>query len=201
MQKNTFTCPHCGGAIDLGQIEEHQIAERLKEREAQLEKDISLRAKNYYEKQATDERKKMEEDQKKSAIELEMLKKRDEEARKRELDFMREKALLESKQKDLELEKERAIIEARKVMEAEMAERIKKEQALQFERIELDFAKKLQEKDKQIEQVQRSLEEVNRKASQGSMQIQGDIQEDALRAILIREFPSDIVDDVPTGIK
>lgn len=201
MQKNTFSCPHCGGSIDLGQIEEHQIEERLKSREVELEKEIKLRAKDYYERQAQEEKKRVEEEQKRAAVELEMLKKRDEEARKRELDFMREKAALENKQKDLELEKERAIIEARKVMEGELAERLKKEQGLSLERMQMEFEKKIAERDKQMEILQKSLAEANQKASQGSMQIQGEIQEDALKALLTREFPSDLVDDVPTGIK
>ncbi|MFZ4462162.1 MAG: DUF2130 domain-containing protein [Patescibacteria group bacterium] len=201
MQKNTFSCPHCGGSIDLGQIEEHQIEERLKSREVELEKEIKLRAKDYYERQAQEEKKRVEEEQKRAAVELEMLKKRDEDARKRELDFMREKAALENKQKDLELEKERAIIEARKVMEGELAERLKKEQGLSLERMQMEFEKKIAERDKQMEILQKSLAEANQKASQGSMQIQGEIQEDALKALLTREFPSDLVDDVPTGIK
>lgn len=65
----------------------------------------------------------------------------------------------------------------------------------------MEFEKKIAERDKQMEILQKSLAEANQKASQGSMQIQGEIQEDALKALLAREFPIDQIDDVPTGIK
>lgn len=202
---NTLNCPHCGGTIDLSQVEEHQIAERLKAREIELEAKLKAsadqRALDWAKKQIEQAKSEAAEQSKIQSVELESLRKRDEEARRKELEFLREKQEMENRQKNLEIEKEKAIIEARKVMESELAERAKKEQLLERERIELEFSKRLQEKDKQIEQVQRSLEDANRKANQGSMQIQGDIQENALKDVLAREFPIDQIDDVPTGIK
>jgi hypothetical protein len=48
---------------------------------------------------------------------------------------------------------------------------------------------------------QKAVEDANRKANQGSMQIQGEIQEDALRYILEAAFPVDVISDVEKGIK
>lgn len=205
MQKNEFVCPHCGHVIDLTDMARHEVdatrrelekamQDELKKKEEEIKKEMWIKAQSAASK-------KIEEENREKLIELENLRKRDEESRKKEIEFLRERAGFEQKQKDLELEKEKAVLEARKVLEAELAERVKKDQEIQMERIALEFEKKLQEKDKQIEQVQRSLEDANRKANQGSMQIQGDIQENALKDTLSREFPIDTVDDVPTGIK
>lgn len=135
------------------------------------------------------------------SIELESLRKRDEEARRKELEFLREKQELENRQKNLEIEKERAIIEAKKKMEEEISLEIQRRQSLELDRIKLDFDKRLAEEMKKAEVLKRALDDATMKANQGSMQIQGEIQENALKELLLRHFPLDTVDDVPTGIK
>ena len=201
MQSNQIECPHCHAIINLDAIQEHKFAEELAKREEETKKKAFAWAQSEIEKQKTEAAKLEAEKNQKMTMELEMLKKRDEEARKKETEFLREKMALEQKQKDMELEKEKALIEERKKIEAEMQERAKQVQALEQEKLKLEFEKRIQEKDKQIEQVQKSLEDANRKATQGSMQIQGDMQENAIKEILAREFPFDTIDDVPTGIK
>jgi len=57
------------------------------------------------------------------------------------------------------------------------------------------------EKDKQLDQLRRSLEDAKRKSEQGSMQIQGDVQEEDLKLMLRSHFPVDMIEDVPTGIR
>jgi len=113
-----------------------------------------------------------EEANQKQTLELENLRKRDDESRKKEIEFLREKMLLEQKQKDLELEKDRAILEARKMMEAEIAEQFKKQQSVENEKLRLDYEKKMSEMQAKLEMTQRAVEDANRKANQGSMQIQ-----------------------------
>ena len=49
--------------------------------------------------------------------------------------------------------------------------------------------------------MKKSLDEAQRRAEQGSMQIQGDVKENDLRDMLSREFLADIIEDVPTGIR
>ena len=53
----------------------------------------------------------------------------------------------------------------------------------------------------QFEQLKKANEEMRRKIEQGSMQVQGDAQENQLKEILTLAFPIDVIDDVPTGIK
>jgi hypothetical protein len=54
---------------------------------------------------------------------------------------------------------------------------------------------------KQQEQMKKTIDELKRKAEQGSQQIQWDIQEDDLRNAISQAFPIDNIEDVPTGIK
>ena len=54
---------------------------------------------------------------------------------------------------------------------------------------------------KQLEMTQKAVEDASRKANQGSMQIQGEVREDALKELLEQNFPIDIISDVEKGIK
>ncbi len=117
-------------------------------------------------------------------------KKRLQEAQQKELDFMKKERNLEEKAKNIELEMQKKMLEERKTIESQV-----KKDAEESHRL------KLLEKDKQMEQLKKSLDEAQRRAEQGSMQIQGDVQEDDLRDMLRAEFPSDDIADVPTGVR
>ncbi len=206
---NTLNCPHCGNAIDLTQLEEQQMSERLKAREVELESKLRAEAKADADKRAAEWAKKQIELSKTETaeqvkiqnMELEFLRKRDEDAQKKELDFMRERQEMESRQKNLEIEKERAIFDARKKMEEEIFLESQKRQSVEMERLRLDFDKRIAEEQKKADILKKALDDATMKANQGSMQIQWEIQENALKEVLMRNFPLDTVDDVPTGIK
>jgi hypothetical protein len=202
---NTLNCPNCGTTIDLSQVEEHQIQERLKEREAalktELKADADRRALSWAQEEVKRAKLEASEQTKIQNIELESLRKRDEEARTKELDFLRKQQEMENRQKNLEIEKERAIIDARKKMEEEIQIESQKRQSIEIERLRLEFDKRLAEEQKKADILKKSLDDATMKANQGSMQIQGEIQENALKETLMRNFPLDIIEDVPTGIK
>ena len=170
------------------------MQEELKKREEEIKKEMWTKA-------VTAAKAQSEEENKKREVELESLRKRDEEGRKKEIEFLRERQEFENKMKNVEFEKEKALFEAKKQMEEEIKTQVQKEQTLGQEKLQLEWEKKLAERDKQMEILQRSLAEANQKANQGSIQIQGEIQENALKSLLENEFPFDTVDDVPTGIK
>lgn len=205
MSGNEIVCPKCGHQINLSEMAAHEVDETRKLLERQMQEELakkeeSIKKEMWVKAQAAAEKKSLEENQEK-LFELEMLKKRDEESRKKETEFIKQKMEMEQRAKDMELEKQKAIMEERKKMEVELAERMKQQQSLEFEKMKLEFDKRMQEKDKQIEQVQRSLEDANRKASQGSMQIQWEIQEDAIKELLQSTFPVDIISDVEKWVK
>jgi hypothetical protein len=64
---------------------------------------------------------------------------------------------------------------------------------------EVALTLKVREKEEQIASMQRQIEDLWRKAEQGSQQLQGEVQELALEALLRQKFPRDAFDPVPKG--
>ena len=83
----------------------------------------------------------------------------------------------------------------RQKMQSQLEEMAKE----RLKRFEEDQALKMKEKDEQLEQLKRALEEARRKAEQGSMQIQGEAQETAIEAWLKSQFPFDAIEEVKKG--
>ena len=84
-----------------------------------------------------------------------------------------------------------AEIELSKQLQAEK-EKIQKEALLSNEL-------KLKEKDKQLEDQRRLIEEMKRKSEQGSMQLQGEVQELVIEDWLSAQFPFDSISEVKKG--
>jgi len=60
---------------------------------------------------------------------------------------------------------------------------------------------KLKERDKQLDDQRKLIEEMKRKSEQGSMQLQGEVQELMLEELLRNAFPFDVVSEVGKGVK
>jgi len=211
-----ITCPNCGTEIPLSEALtkklknqlEGEIGKEFKEKEKQLEekaKSLEESQKKVDEQVAkkleTEKVKMWEEAQKKAKEKIELkfkdLEKANEEKDKQldkmredQLELMKEKRQIEEEKKNMKLEIEKRLNEDRKTIE----EQAKKDAA---EEMKLKMA----EKDKQLEQMKKSVEDLKRKSEQGSMQIQGDVQEDELKMMLQTNFTIDLIEDVPTGIK
>ncbi len=205
MHSNIITCPNCGHQFSLSDVQKHELEEMKielqKKLQIEIEADMKKRAFSWAQDEVKKAKQDAEESARKQTIELESLRKRDEEARAKELQFLREKQEMEMKAKNMELEKQQAIIEARKSMENEIKFQIEKQQSLENDKMKLEYEKRMAEMQKQLEMTQKAVEDANRKANQGSMQIQGEIQEDALKDLLMTNFPIDIISDVEKGIK
>lgn len=205
MSENTIICPNCHTSINLSEIAKHELEGEFAKREATMQEELKKREeeikKEMWGKAVAAAKTQSDEENKRKDLELESLRKRDDEGRKKELEFLRERQLFEDRMKAAEFEKEKAIFEAKKKMEEDIKRQLTEQQTLDQDKTRLEWEKKLAERDKQMEILQRSLAEANQKANQGSMQIQGEIQENAMKELLAREFPFDRIDDVPTGIK
>ncbi len=201
MTETTIKCPHCGKEFSLSDVQKHELEDMRdkmsKELEAGMKKDFDERARVYAEKV------KLEADQinKKQSIELDELRRLREDSQKKELLDLAEKQKLERQVKDFAFEKEKAVLEAKKQAEEDLEKKSQAKIALEIQKIQAENDKKNAEKEEQMNQLRKSLEEANRKANQGSMQIQGEIQEDALKNILISNFPIDTLSDVEKGIE
>jgi hypothetical protein len=110
------------------------------------------------------------------------------EARKNELELRQERQRLQEEKEQFELEKQRAI-DAERAKIRESAQKDADEQA----------RLKIAEKDKTITDLQAKLQDALRKAEQGSQQLQGEIQELELEALLRERFPRDTIEPVPKG--
>ncbi|MFK7780031.1 MAG: DUF2130 domain-containing protein [Candidatus Gracilibacteria bacterium] len=216
-------CPNCNTEIDLDKIANHKYDELLKDQAKKLEiqeekqrkifeeemdkktSEMRKKAQVFAEKKANEERKKVELEMKDMSERLKKAEVEQQELKKKELEFIKKQRDLENKEKNFELEMEKKLIDEKKKIEASVEEKLKenskKELNEQLERIGEEHRKKDLEMLKQQEQMKKTIDDLKRKAEQGSQQIQGDIQEDDLRDSLIQAFPIDNIEDVPTGIK
>lgn len=119
------------------------------------------------------------------------------EAREKELDFLKKMQELKTKEQELELEVQRKLIDERN----KLLDVIKKEEEEKNKQKDWEFEMKLKERDKQLEDQKKLIEEMKRKSEQGSMQLQGEVQELALEQLLRDAFPFDVVQEVGKGIK
>ncbi len=110
------------------------------------------------------------------------------EAQKAQADLIRQKRELDDAKRELELTVEK------RVQDGLLAtrEQAKKE-------AEESLKLKVLEKEQTIASMQTQIEELKRRAEQGSQQLQGEVQELELEALLRAKFPRDAIEPVPKG--
>ncbi len=223
MQDQTITCPYCSKEIPLTETLSHQIKEglqkefELKSRERELE--LAKREKTLAEEiEKVEDAKKIIDQQvsQKLQAEREKLKqetRKDIEASVRielkdlqEQNVEKERKLAEAQKVELDFRKKvRELEELRKNQELEIVRKLDEERKLIFEKAKKEAGEenrlKLLEKEKQLEDTKKALDEAKRKAHQGSMQTQGEVLELDLESILKSQFPVDEIEPVPKGIK
>ncbi len=110
------------------------------------------------------------------------------EARKNELDLRQQRQKLQEEKEQFELQMQRALDDERAKIRAAAQKDADEQGRL-----------RLAEKDKTIGDLQAKLQDALRKAEQGSQQLQGEIQELELEAMLRAKFPRDTIEPVPKG--
>jgi len=220
---NQIQCHQCGAQIQIDQALEQKLkakletehqsklqdlaqqkaqleaeskaqAEKLKEQKASIEKEVQSKLEKeklqMWEKAKTAAKEKMSTEMTDLQAQLKEKNTTLEKAREHELELRKKARELEEQKKNFELEMQRKMDEER----SKVAQKIKEDLAE-------ENAKKDREKEQQMEQLRKTIADLKRKSEQGSMQVQGDAQEEDLKFILMSQFPSDQIDDVPTGIK
>jgi len=187
MAEPSITCPSCGKKIPLTRALRTEIEASVKEDYDRRLNDEVERARKQAGKDA----------EKKSAQELAALReeldtqtKDLERARQTELALRRRERELERKQQDLELTVARKVDDERNRVIKETEVRLAEQQRL-----------KDAEKERQLGDLRRQIEDLKRKADQGSQQLQGEAGEDELESILRATFPCDDIAPVPQGIR
>lgn len=188
---NTIKCPYCKKTVEITQALKSQIEEKfLSDLNLKHQQDLESAVKK------TEEKIKKQLDEKKT-LEISDLQKQLEEKeekvnelRNQELKLREEKRRIEEKEKELELETQRKIDEERNKIQEKI---LKQEQE--------KFRFKDQEKEKIIADLKKSLDEAQRKAQQGSQQLQGEVLELDLEETLRTTFPHDDIIPVEKGVK
>ncbi len=224
----SITCPNCRTEIRLTEtlaaplieavkrendqklrLKEAEIAKReallrtqqeaVKQSKDAMDAEIAERLKNERKKVAEEEAKKARAavsiDFHHQAQQIEELKKRDlerdvklAEAQKAQAEAVRKERELTDAKRELDLTVEKRVLEK----QTEIQQRAKAE-------AEGQLLLKVQEKEQTILGMQKQIEELKRKSEQGSQQLQGEVQELQLEALLRSSFPHDSVTPVPKG--
>ncbi|MEJ2882787.1 DUF2130 domain-containing protein [Pedobacter sp. GR22-6] len=118
-------------------------------------------------------------------------------ARAKELEFLKKEQAMKDKEAELELQLQRKLQEQR----AEMTEQIRKQEAEKNNIKETEHQLRVKELEKQLDDQKKLAEEMKRKAEQGSMQLQGEVQELILEELLRNAFPFDLITEVGKGVR
>jgi hypothetical protein len=118
-------------------------------------------------------------------------------SRQRELEFLKKEQELVNKTAELELSVQRRIQEERSKLSKEIRDLEEQKTASR----ETEYQLKLKELEKQLDDQKKLAEEMKRKAEQGSMQLQGEVQELALEELLRARFPFDEIGPVAKGAR
>ncbi|TMI62082.1 MAG: DUF2130 domain-containing protein [Bacteroidetes bacterium] len=119
------------------------------------------------------------------------------EARQQQVEFLKKEQELKNKEAELELSVQKKLQEEREKLSME----IRKLEEQRITAKETEFQLQLRELQKQLDDQKKLAEEMRRKSEQGSMQLQGEVQELALEEMLRSAFPFDMVSEVGKGIR
>lgn len=119
------------------------------------------------------------------------------EARKKELEFLQKEQALKTKEEELELSVQKKLLEERE----RLKEQLQKEEAEKLSLKEQEYQLRMKELEKQLDDQKKLAEEMRRKSEQGSMQLQGEVQELMLEEMLQATFPFDKIEEVGKGIR
>jgi len=198
--------------------------EKLRRDKEESELKIKTEIESSYHKQLQRERTKiLQEQEEKSNKEKELLKqqiiKEKEETKNKaiqenqsQLELMKKE--LEEKSKQVqELNKSKAEIEKLKRDKEEFESKIKADTEIELNKKLLEEKEKIKkivdeqnelkikQKDEQMEQLKKQLQEAQRKAEQGSQQLQGEIQELAIEEYLTNKYPFDVIEEIKKGAR
>ncbi|TLD83240.1 DUF2130 domain-containing protein [Helicobacter sp. MIT 11-5569] len=225
MQDNQIKCPKCGENINVQSLVYQQVNQQLqlqfKEKQKEFEKEV-LQKREEYQKAFSDLKNKEDSLQEninngiKQALQQERIKMQ--ESLKQEITAEYQEAL-NAAQKELqeksnqvkELNASKMEIERLKRENSEIESKIKAQTQEQLtlqmqafrekmqQEMESQHLLKLKEKDKQLEDLTRQLQDAQRKATLSSQQLQGEVQELAIEEYLQTQFPFDSITEVKKG--
>jgi hypothetical protein len=205
----TIKCPSCGNEFEPNESIRQEIEKELNQKatEWQRKKNEEFQIKMEEEKKRLQQtleeniRKSISSDYANQLRLLEQANKDNEEklkeARQQQLEFLKKEQELKTKEEELELSVQKQLQKERE----KLAEEIRKLEEQRVAARETEFNMRIKEMEKKLEDATKLAEEMKRKAEQGSMQLQGEVQELALQEMLQSAFPFDIISEVGKGVR
>lgn len=182
----TITCPHCGKPFEINDALEQELRKHIEEdvRNKSKEETVKLQ-----EKAVAAAKEKFEQESKLRDEELQENKKQNKELRDQLSELM--KQLREEK---TARENTEVLMQKRLLEEQEKIRQKAKEEENEKHRLEL------KEKETQLDSMRKTIEELQRKGSVGSQQLQGEVQELDLEVTFRQTFPQDSIEPIGKGV-
>lgn len=118
-------------------------------------------------------------------------------ARQKEAEFLKKEQELKNKEAEIEINVQRQLQQERE----KLSEELRKLEEQKVAAKETEYQLRLKELEKQLDDQKKLADEMRRKAEQGSMQLQGEVQELALEEMLRTAFPFDVISEVGKGVR
>lgn len=118
-------------------------------------------------------------------------------ARAKEIEFLKKEQEIKNREAELELSVQRKLQEQRE----ELVAQVRKQELDKNNLKETEHQLRVKELEKQLDDQKKLAEEMKRKAEQGSMQLQGEVQELILEELLRNTFPFDLIEEVGKGVR
>jgi len=198
MPNYTVSCPKCQHSFEPTDAIREEVEKELrgkmtewqKEQKIKIETDISNQLKKDLGEEYNHKLKLAQESQ-------ENMSKQVKEFQQKELEFLKQVQAIQNKEAELELELQRKLNKERESLKAQ----IQKEEAERVSLKDQEYQLKVKELEKQLEDQRKLADEMKRKAEQGSMQMQGEVQELLLEELLKASFPFDQILEVGKGVR
>lgn len=191
---STIKCPNCGHEFEPNESIREEILKEVnrkaeewkKKKEKELEETLRKNLSSDFETKL----RLLEQNNKDNEEKLKS-------ARQKEADFLRKEQELKNReaeiditvQKQLQIDREKLTQDIRRIEEQKIAAK------------ETEYQLKIKELEKQRDDQKKLADEMKRKAEQGSMQTQGEVQELLLEDLLRTAFPFDLVKEVGKGVR
>ncbi|WP_240186658.1 DUF2130 domain-containing protein [Pedobacter namyangjuensis] len=118
-------------------------------------------------------------------------------ARAKEMEFLKKEQEIKNREAELELSIQRKLQEQRE----ELIAQVRKQELEKNNLKDTEHQLRVKELEKQLDDQKKLAEEMKRKAEQGSMQLQGEVQELILEELLRTTFPFDTIEEVGKGVR
>ena len=119
------------------------------------------------------------------------------EARGKQLEYLKKEQELKNKEQEMEIHIQQTLLKERQ----KIGEEIRKLEEQRTNTRETEYQLRMKEMEKQLEDQKKLVDEMKRKAEQGSMQMQGEVQELLLEDLLRGSFPFDMITEVGKGVR